>query len=387
MAKKEHPVSNTLGIYDPIFYASEALIYLTNRLGLASRVYRQYDPSPQQKGSTINIAQPGVFSSGAMPGSATDITPQTISLVLNTWDGVLLNITDKELAYTKEKIIQDHIGPAAYAVANDIDQSVATLSKDIPWFQSAASPSTEADIIAVRKIMLNNKVPFQDGLMHFMVSPNTEADWLGRSLFNQANTSSDGGDSQRRGVLGQKFGFELFANQNAVTLTDVAVTIVGAITVSAASQYATTLTLTAATTLTGTVKRGDTITITTSGVAYNYAITADTTAASNALTNLPITPALRVATGGADVATIHQVTSKILNPAFHRNAFALGMGVLSELGDGKGASIGSIADPVTGLALRSTVFYDGINAALKIRIDALWGVKTLNPDLACRLEA
>lgn len=379
-------MSNTLGIYDPIFYASEALIYLTNRLGLASRVYRQYDPAPQQKGSTINIAQPGTFTAGSMPGSATDITPQTVSLVLNQWQGVVMSLTDKELAYTKEKIIQDHVGPAAYAVANLLDQGVAGQWTTIPWFAAAASPSTEADIIAVRKIMLNNGVPLQDGLMHFMVSPSVEADWLSRSLFNQANTSSDGADTQRRGVLGQKFGFELFSNQNAATATDVAVTVSGTITVSAALIGASTITLTAGTTLTGTVVPGDVIVITQGGKTYNYAVAASKTASGNALTGLSITPVLRTAMAGTETATISQFNGKVQNLAFHRNAIALGMGVLSELGDGKGASIGSVADPVTGLAMRSTVWYDGANAALKVRIDALWGISTLNGDLACRLS-
>ncbi len=381
-------MANTLGVFDPIFYASEALIYLTNRLGLASRVYRQYDPAPQQKGSTINIAQPGVFSASAMPGTGSDITPQTISLVLNNWNGVVLQLSDKELAFTKEKIIQDHVGPAAYAVANQIDVDIAKLWTDVPWFVAAAGPpSTEADIIAVRKIQLNQRVPLQDGLMHFMVSPSVEADWLGRSLFNQANTSSDGADSQRRGVLGQKFGYELFSNQNVQSIVDTAMTIVGAVTVTGATaQYSATITITAATTLTGTLKKGDVIVVTTGGVAYNYAATADTVAASNALTNLPISPSLRVAALNGDTVTISQFNGKQANLAFHRNAFALGMGVLSELGDGKGASIGSVSDPVTGLALRSTVWYDGNNGQLKLRIDALYGTKTLNPDLSVRLH-
>ncbi len=382
-------MSNTLGIYDPIFYASEALIYLTNRLGLASRVYRQYDPAPQQKGSTINIAQPGSFVASAMPGTGSDITPQTISLVLNQWQGVVLQLNDKELAFTKEKIIQDHVGPAAYAVANAVDVTVSQLYMDIPWFQTAAGPpSTEADIIAVRKIQLNNRVPLQDGLMHFMVSPAVEADWLGRALFNQANTSSDGADSQRRGVLGQKFGYELFSNQNVQSHVDVALTITGAATLNTAAAVGdTTLSIKAATALTGTLKKGDIVVITdnVTSAVENYACTTDTVASGNIIT-FPCSPAVRVAHATPSTWTATQPNGKAMNLAFHRNAFALGMGVLSELGDGKGASIGSVSDPVTGLALRSTVWYDGNNGQLKLRIDALWGVKTLNADLGVRLH-
>ena len=54
-------MSNTLGNYDPIFYAQEALIALNKALGMAGRVHRGYDPNPQQKGSVINITRPSVF--------------------------------------------------------------------------------------------------------------------------------------------------------------------------------------------------------------------------------------------------------------------------------------------------------------------------------------
>ena len=379
-------MSNTLGIYDPVFYASEALIYLTNRLGLASRVYRQYDPSPQQKGSAISIAQPGTFVAASMPGSGSDITPQTVTLTLNQWQGVVIQLSDKELAFTKEKIIQDHIGPAAYAVANAIDITASQLYQDVPYFLAAGGAATVADLIAIRKIQLNAKVPLQDGLMHFMVNASVEADWLALALFNQANTSSDGADSQRRGVLGQKFGYELFANQNVQSHVDAAMTVSGTTSVTGGVAVgATSITIAAATTLSGTLKKGDIVTITDNVTALTdpYACTADAVASGNSLT-FNCSPAVRVAHAAASTFALTQPNGKAMNLAFHRNAFALGMGVLSELGDGKGASIGSVADPVTNLALRSTVWYDGNNAQLKVRIDALWGVRTLNADLSAR---
>jgi len=112
---------------------------------------------------------------------------------------------------------------------------------------------------------------------------------------------------------------------------------------------------------------------------------ADAVASGNAIT-FTASPAVRVGHLTASTWAVVQPNGKTMNMAFHRNAFALGMGVLSELGDGKGASIGSVSDPVTGLALRSTVWYDGNNGQLKLRIDALWGTKTLNPDLSVRLH-
>jgi hypothetical protein len=70
--------------------------------------------------------------------------------------------------------------------------------------------------------------------------------------------------------------------------------------------------------------------------------------------------------------------------AFHSNAFMLGMAPLSTQGNGLGARMAIASDPITGLALRSTMWYDAANAKVKCRLDALYGVKTLDCNLAVR---
>ena len=67
-------MSNTLSVYDPLFYAQEALIQLEKALGMAGRVYRGYDKNPQQKGSVISITKPGTFTALAAPQAAQDLT-------------------------------------------------------------------------------------------------------------------------------------------------------------------------------------------------------------------------------------------------------------------------------------------------------------------------
>jgi hypothetical protein len=109
-------MANTLSIYDPIFYANEALIWLTKALGLAGRVHRGYDADPQQKGSTINIRRPSTFTAQDAPSTAQDISASMVPITLNKWKEVKFKLTDKELTFTKEKIISEHIQPAAYAI-------------------------------------------------------------------------------------------------------------------------------------------------------------------------------------------------------------------------------------------------------------------------------
>ena len=59
---------------------------------------------------------------------------------------------------------------------------------------------------------------------------------------------------------------------------------------------------------------------------------------------------------------------------------------LSELGGQLGAKIATVADPQTGLSLRSRLFYDGSNSKVIVALDVLYGVKTLEPNRAVRLR-
>lgn len=73
-------MSNTLSVYDPLFYAQEALIQLEKALGMAGRVFRGYDKSPQQKGSVISIRRPSTFTALAAPQSAQAINASEVQI-------------------------------------------------------------------------------------------------------------------------------------------------------------------------------------------------------------------------------------------------------------------------------------------------------------------
>ena len=62
------------------------------------------------------------------------------------------------------------------------------------------------------------------------------------------------------------------------------------------------------------------------------------------------------------------------------------MAPLSTLGrEVSGAKMETVVDPVTRLALRSRMFYDGTNSKVIIALDVLYGVAVLRPNLIVRL--
>lgn len=397
-------MSNTLGNYDPIMYAGLALVQLEKQLGMAARVYRGYDKNPQEYGSTINLRRPTYFSAQAMPISSantTDLNPDNISISLNQWYGVQFGLTDKELSYTQERIINEHIRPAAIAVADQIDQSINALATAIPWYFVAQNTGTSTgvgDIPGVRRRLFDNQVKLDD--IHLELSGEREQWFLSQTLFI-AVSQSGSDDVQSRGFIGTKFGFEIFANQNvnAQPAGGSAAVTGGTLTLGAALAAGATAVVLGASTVTGTLKVGDIIQVghtATTGlsgaartVARNFVVTANATFGSNAVTAAiaPTVRAQETAASGTVCAFKLQDATKSDNLGFHRNFAALAMAPLPETAKTMGAQIASIADPITGLALRVTMWYQGLDAKVYIRIDALWGVKMINEDMACRYVA
>jgi len=379
-------MSNTLGNYDPIFYAQEALISLNKALGMAGRVHRGYDPNPQQKGSVINITRPSVFEATEVNtstgGTTQELTPENVSITLDTWKEVKFSLTDKELTFTKEKIITDHITPAAYALADAIDLTLVGLYKKIPWKESISGTPVVADITGVRRALFNNKVPMND--LHFMVDGDVEAGLLALSAFSTADGAGQVGvDTQLRGTLGTRYGFEFFANQNTPAHTSGAMADTAGALNADADKGATSIVIKSLTD-TQTLKIGDIIKIT--GDAQQYCVTTDVEISS--ATTVGIYPALAKKNLADAVVTVilPSGTGATKNQciAFHRHAFALAMAPLSDMGGRLGAQIATVADPVTNLSIRSRLWYEGDTSTVKVALDALWGVQVLNPNLAVR---
>lgn len=386
-------MSNNINPYDPIWYVNEALIQLEKSLGLAARVFRGVDKNPQQPGSTIQLRRPGTFTAADAPSVAQDIKPDSLQVSLNYWREVKFSLTDKEISYGGERIIEDHIRPAAVALADDIDTKLVALYKYVPYFNSVTlSSATVADVLAARRTLFTNRAPMSD--LHFMVDGYLEEKLLGLAAFSQYQGAGQlGADTQMRGTLGTRYGFEFFSNQNVPShLSGTSADVDGAVdygsgTTGVYPVGATTVHIDGVTSG-GTAKAGDIITFT--GDSQAYAITADVTFTSGE-GDVTIDPPLKKALDENQVCAIGFPSAsggtKTQNIAFHRNAFCLAMAPLPRTGDGLGARMAVQVDPVSQLALRSRIWYDGDTSKVLVALDCLYGVKCLDGNLAVRASA
>jgi hypothetical protein len=382
--------TNTLSVYNPQFYANEALIQLEKALGMAGRVHRGYDKAPQQRGQVINIKKPSTFTAQDAPSTAQDIKASSVAISLDYWREVKFALTDKELTYTGEQIVEDHIRPAAYALADDIDQKLCALYKDVPWYADFTASAAVADITNARKILFNNRVPLDEGRMHFMVNGTIEAELLNLAAFTQHSGAGEAGvAAQMRGSLGRRYGFEFFANQNVANHTSATVAdLVAQIDNVAGYPAGATSIAVEGLTAAATLAVGDIVVIT--GHTQQYVLTAVPTIDGTGDGVLSIFPGLEAAVDNDQVTTIvlsgGSGATKAQNLAFHRNAFALAMAPLSTMGNGLGARMAIASDPVTNLALRSRIWYEADDSEVRVALDVLYGVKTLDGNLAARIR-
>jgi len=396
-------MANNITPYNPIFYAQEALMVLESALGMASRVYMGYDAERKSanKGDTIQIPKPGTFvtSTGGTSNTA-DLTPSSIDLVVDTWRQVKFGLTDKELAFTTDKIIRDHISPAVYALALYIETTLTDLYKFIPWSYNASATPGAADIINTRKVLRDNAGGLVDtDQVHFGIDSTLEAAFLNAEIFHAARITGEGANENAlmNGSLGTRFGAEHFVQQTLASHTsgtaisdgtDLLGTLNGA-----HAKGATTLTVANFSAYSSgaaeTLVAGDSLVIASN--SQRYSVTEDVTFVAGAA-SVSIWPPLADSYLTGAVVTIETADSTnfadkyYANLMFHRNAFAMAMAPLPNLGNNAGAQMAVVTDPRTGLSIRSRLAYDDDLATVKVTLDILYGVKTLDPNLAvvCR---
>lgn len=387
--------TNRLNYYNPVFYAQEALIWLRNRKGMFPRVYHAFENERNtfRLGDTINIRKPARFTATQAPNVSArqDLKTGTHQITLTNWKEVAFEVVDSEIAYGGERLITEHIGPAADALGDDLDQFLYQLALSCPHtfdFHNTAAADMPASFAAIRKLMVDNQVP-QDGKpIHYMASPLTVQRSLSSSAFTQWQGAGEAGaQAQRSGTIDRKFGFDFFESQNGPAGLEPIEALVGTspVTSGAKVKNDTTLTLTTTGTETATLSIGTVISV----GGYQYSVTAAKAPSGGNWVDVPISPPLRddVASGAAWALVDIQANVEgayTADLAFHPNALAVCMVPLPMHAADMGARVFTATDAASGISVRARMAYDTINAKVDVALDMLYGGAMIDADLAVR---
>lgn len=405
-------MANTL--ITPSIIAREGLFHLENNLVLGANVHREYKNEFVKIGDTVTIRKPVQFvaSDGATRVNQ-DVTENTTSIVVNKRKHVSWKFTSQDLTLTLDEYAERYIKPAAIALANKIDSDLANEGADAFYNITGTPGVTPADFTALADAAerLDNLSAPDDGQRCLILNPAARwslADGLGGSGSGGIFNAEIVGSMVRRGFLGEIAGFKIYGDQNVANHTCGAQGGTPLLNDAAFAQNTGTITIDGATaSITNWARKGDIITIAgvnavnpiskeDLGYLAEFVVTADANSDGSGNVTLTVTPALNdgstlapyqnVSALPADNAAITFKTGAgdavhPQNLAFHKNALAL-VTVPLELPDS--VTFKARMD-WRGYSLRVVKDYDIDADEEIIRLDALYGVKAIYPDIGVRV--
>lgn len=366
---------------------ARGLLALREAAVMPRLVNLDYSMEAAERGDTIDVPIPVAVSvinvtPAATPPTPADTTPSKVQITLDKWkQNEPFHLTDKQLVEIDRNahFLPMQMSEAIRAIANQINADVLAEYTGVYGYVGTAgtTPFTSDATAATQAVVTLDQQLCVGENRRAVIDFTAKAKFLDLSSFSDAEKIGSS-EVKIRGEMGEKYGLNFFAD-HAVPLhtagtgsgatTDTAGYAVGVKTVTLASAG------------TGTILVGDIITF--AGDTQTYVITSGDSDVSNGGT-ISFEPGLKTAIATSATAITLKASHRV-NLAFHRDAFALATRpLLSSTVDLQlGHQILSAQDPVTGLILRLEVSRQHKQTVWEF--DALYGVKLVRRELACRI--
>ena len=398
----------------------EALFQYKNNLVACKNVYRDMEKRMVSGiGDQISLKKP--FRTKSTEGRTLGKSPlvdNDVTLTISRQRNTGLEFTMKDRTLSIVAFSERYIQPAIGEIATQVDKSIFDVASQFAYFHSGTvGTALSHTAVMFSKANMNN-VSIPDMNRKLMVNEIDSANISSAvsALFNENIVK----DSIQKGYVGPLSGFEVYSSQLVPTIT------VGDYGGTPLSNDATPQTGSSIVTdgwtasKTGLLKQGNIITFAgvfeinpvtyeSTGRLQTFVVTADVNSDAGGNATIPISPSINDGTltttdaeTGASVslAAYQNVSAAIADGAaitvfgdangvyrqnflWHKNAIGLAM-VDLYLPESAATAI-RVFDKESGLSLSLTKDYD-INGHQEVtRLDALWGVKVLNPELLFRM--
>lgn len=403
--------------------AKEAMKVLKNSLVAARLVHRDHESRLGTKlGGKISIRKPQRFKSTS--GRTLGIQPmvdQSVAVNVDNQENIGLNFTTNDRTLSIEQFSERYIKPAVTQMAHKVDLSIVNEAKN-RFFFSSGSPGTAVDheeFIDAAAYMSMVGVP-DDGMCHNLLNP------LDAASYRKALTGISNEAMVKKAIERQYLGY--IANSRSYETAQMVSHTVGALggtpLVDGASQtgFGATQTLNidgASTSVTDWALAGDTFTIAgvyeinpqtyqSTGRLQRFVVTEDADSDGSGDVALTISPSINdgnvtttdtegntvslaayqnVDAAAADNAALTFIgtagTTYRQNLIMHRDAIAL---AVIDLEMPRSAPVAErVKDEDTGLSMLMTAQYNITDAEETYRLDVLWAVDAVYPELGHRV--
>lgn len=359
--------------------ARQALPRLIENLVFPNLVHQDYsDDFVKGKGATIQIKKPVILTASEFDSSKgtqpQDTEEESVDVTLDKLATVDVEYSAIESATSVDDINRLFIEPAAVALAEKINRDGLEVYRDIPSIvgKAGTTVSTLNDLASVRKVLNDQKVPLKG--RKAVWDSAADANLITIPAIVNAEKSGTT-EALREGSLGRVMSLDNYMSQavkNHVkgTLASSGSTkIVVKADITSAEKVM--LAASASGTLTGTVVKGDILTINNK----TYVVTAAAEASNNEI-EVKVYPAITAVAN--DVVTI--LDSHTANLAFNPSAFAFVTRPLTAP-----SGVECYVTSYNGITLRVVRGYDMKFKKDMLSMDVLYGYKTVYPEMATRV--
>lgn len=381
----------------PDMITREALRVLHQKLTFVGSINRAYDnsfaASGAKIGDTLRIRLPNQYTvrTGATL-SAQDVAEQNTTLVVNNQRGVDMSFTSVDLTLDIDDFSKRFITPAMAVLSASIEADALNMVKDV--YQVAnniGSDITLKNVLTGRKRLNDSLTPEGDRTALLNTNDNVNLVDALKGLFQDSNAIKE---QYREGMMGRTAGFDFYETTHLTTQSRGA----GASYLSnGATQTGSAIILD---TGTGAINAGEVVTFAgvfevhpetkvSSGRLQQFVVTSNYAGGAGTIN---ISPSV-VATGArqnvsnsiADNSAMTIVgtasTAYSQSMVYHKDAFTFATADLVLPG---GVDMAS-RQTFDGISMRMIRQYDINNDAFPVRLDVLYGYKTLRAQLAARL--
>ena len=396
-------MSATNTLLEPTVIAKEALRLFGNNLVMGNNVYREFKKEFVKIGSDVTIRKPVRFASGSaesISGNVNNTVEMSTSISVDQIRNVSWEFSGSDLTLTIDQYSKRYLEPAMVQLANDVDVSLTGLYKSVANCAGSAgvTPNSFKAIGDVNTKLDEFGTP-KSG-RNLVLNP--DATWSMMDALKGVFSEAMVNDFVKHGRLKTVAGMDIYGDQNVVQHSQATISgtplidEVGGVTyITAATADTSTIHVDGITT--GDIVEGDVFTIAdvyavnpiskqSTGKLQQFTVTADVDQAADM--SLVVKPALRASGAYQSVdavpiaeAAVTFIGSHAANLAFHKNAFAL---VVVPMEVPKSAGWGA-RETYEDLSLRIVKGYNVTTNIETCRIDVMYGVKVLYPELACRL--
>ena len=396
-------MSNTLTTIDMV--AREALRIAHEKLTFITTIDRSYDKSFSQSGAkigdTLRVRQPNQYTrrKGSRVMDVQDQDEATLDVVVATQDGVDMKFNSAELTLSIDELSRRYIDPAVSVLVSGIEgDMLASVTKDVWNFTGTTTEvvgATDLDALSQARAVLNQNLAPKDNNRSIQLDSVTMAAVTNRitSVTPLFHPDAQISKAFTEGFIGRNSMATWYENDRTYMHTGGSDHTTVAVNESSFADGDTTMTISG-----GNTVVGDTFTIagvkavhpeTKAAFAHDkqFVVTAAGT------TTLTFLPAFQT-TGAkqnmnefpstSDVISLYAADNIVYqsNLMYHKDAFTFVTADLPIMDD----SIRCVRRVQDGLSIRCWQGSDIRNDELLLRLDILYGFKTLRPEWACRVN-